>query len=55
MVKEDQLYFDHSIKPGALKTTNATKIVEIENFPQAIIDEAYKMRQEFKTDICEYN
>lgn len=47
-IKENQLLFDHSIKPGYLKTTNAIKIVEIENFPKEIIDEAYKMTNEFK-------
>lgn len=47
-ILENQLIFDHTIKPGSLKTTNAIKIVEIENFPKEIIDEAYKMTQEVK-------
>ena len=47
-IKENQLIFDHTIKAGSLKTTNAIKIVEIENFPKSIVDEAYKMTREFK-------
>lgn len=47
-IHENSLNFDHTIKPGFLKTTNAIKIAEIENFPQPIIDEAYKMTKEYK-------
>ncbi|MEO8820323.1 MAG: hypothetical protein ABI267_00380 [Ginsengibacter sp.] len=46
-IKENYLDFDHTIKPGYLKTTNAIKIIEIENYPQTIIDEAYKMTKEY--------
>ncbi len=47
-IKDNYLNFDHTIKPGFLKTTNAIKIIEIENYPQIIIDEAYKMTKEYK-------
>lgn len=47
-IHENSLNFDHTIKPGFLKTTNAIKIAEIENFPQLIIDQAYKMTKEYK-------
>lgn len=47
-IKDNYLDFDHTIKPGFLKTTNAIKIVEIENYPQTIIDEAYKMTKDYK-------
>ena len=47
-IKDNYLNFDHTIKPGSLKTTNAIKIIEIENYPQSIIDEAYKMTREYK-------
>lgn len=46
-IKENYLDFDHTIKPGYLKTTNAIKIIEIENYPQTIIDEANKMTKEY--------
>ena len=36
----NQLYFDHKIKEGGLKTKNAIKIVEMEGFPIEIIKEA---------------
>jgi DNA mismatch repair ATPase MutS len=51
-IKDDHLNFDHTIKAGALKTTNAIKIVEIENFPESIIEEAYKMTHELKPRSC---
>ena len=47
-IKDNYLNFDHTIKPGFLKTTNAIKIIEIENYPKIIIDEAYKMTKEYK-------
>jgi DNA mismatch repair ATPase MutS len=47
-IKDNYLNFDHTIKPGFLKTTNAIKIIEIENYPQTIINDAYKMTKEYK-------
>ncbi len=47
-IKDNYLKFDHTIKPGFLKTTNAIKIIEIEKYPQTIIDEAYRMTKEYK-------
>ena len=37
---DDQLHFDHKIKPGELTTRNAIRILEISNYPKDIIDEA---------------
>lgn len=51
IIKENYLDFDHTIKPGYLKTTNAIKIIEIENYPKIIIDEAYKMARDYKPEI----
>lgn len=48
-IKDDSLNFDHTIKPGALRTTNAIKILEIEKFPKSIVKEAYKMTIVLKT------
>lgn len=39
-VKEEELYFDHQIKTGPLKTRNAIKILKLMHFPSAIIKEA---------------
>ena len=47
-IQESSLNFDHTIKEGYLKTTNAIKIIEIENYPQSIIDEANKMTMEYE-------
>jgi DNA mismatch repair ATPase MutS len=47
-IKDNYLNFDHTIKSGFLKTTNAIKIIEIENYPQTIINDAYKMTKEYK-------
>jgi DNA mismatch repair ATPase MutS len=47
-IKDNYLKFDHTVKPGFLKTTNAIKIVEIEDYPKAIIDEAYKITRDYK-------
>jgi DNA mismatch repair ATPase MutS len=39
-VENNELIFDHKIKPGELKTRNAIKILELSSYPKAIIDEA---------------
>lgn len=47
-IQDDVLFFDHTIKPGFLKTTNAIKMVALEGFPKSIVDEAYEMAGQFK-------
>jgi len=44
-IHSNALLFDHRLKKGPLKTTNALKILEIANFPQEIIQEAQKIRR----------
>ncbi len=39
-IKNDKLLFDHLLKVGALRTRNAIKILELSNYPKAIITEA---------------
>ncbi len=39
-VANQALHFDHTIKPGQLKTRNAIKILELSNYPEAVIKEA---------------
>jgi hypothetical protein len=39
-IEEGELHFDHIIKPGPLKTTNAITLLEFANFPTDIITEA---------------
>lgn len=39
-IENGELYFDHKIKSGQLKTRNAIKLLELANYPKEIIDEA---------------
>ncbi|MFB6454098.1 hypothetical protein ACE38W_02415 [Chitinophaga sp. Hz27] len=39
-VIDEQLHFDHKLKPGQLTTRNAIKLLEISGYPKEIIDEA---------------
>jgi DNA mismatch repair ATPase MutS len=39
-VKNNELHFDHIIKPGQLRTRNAIKLLEFSNYPADIIKEA---------------
>ena len=39
-IEEGELYFDHKIKSGQLKTRNAIKLLELSNYPTEIINEA---------------
>ena len=36
-IQNENLHFDHKIKPGPLKTKNAIRILEISGFPNEII------------------
>ncbi len=47
-IQDNSLNFDHTIKPDFLKTTNAIKIVDIENSPKSIINDANKMIKEYR-------
>ncbi|MEJ7645544.1 MAG: DNA mismatch repair protein MutS [Chryseolinea sp.] len=40
VIEGDQLKFDHKLKAGILKTTNAIKILELSGYPVEIIEEA---------------
>lgn len=39
-IKNDQIYFDFKLKPGYLKTRNAIRILEINNYPKEVIEDA---------------
>jgi hypothetical protein len=39
-VENNELHFDHSIKSGQLRTSNAIKILELSNYPADVITEA---------------
>jgi len=39
-IENDKLIFDHKLKPGQLTSRNAIKILELSNYPAAIIAEA---------------
>jgi DNA mismatch repair ATPase MutS len=42
-IENNQLHFDHQLKPGALKTRNAIRILEILNYPKEITTEANRL------------
>jgi len=42
-VSEQSISFDYKIKKGKLKTRNAIKILEVNGYPQPLIDEARKL------------
>ena len=49
-IEGHQLQFDHTIKPGSLKTTNAIRIVEMEKYPKRVVEEAYEMAKKLRID-----
>jgi DNA mismatch repair ATPase MutS len=42
-LENDNLVFDHRLKPGPLKSRNAIKILSISNYPAEIIEEANRI------------
>jgi DNA mismatch repair ATPase MutS len=45
-IEQDELHFDHTIKPGQVKTRNAIKILELSDYPADIINEARQISLE---------
>lgn len=46
-VENNQLHFDHTLKPGPLKTMNAIRLLELGNFPEEITKEARSLSSGF--------
>ena len=44
-IENEELYFDHKLKQGKLKTRNAIKILELYKYPNEIISDARKTEQ----------
>jgi DNA mismatch repair ATPase MutS len=42
-IQDNQLFFDHLLKEGELKTRNAIRILEMSDYPEAIVEEAKKI------------
>jgi DNA mismatch repair ATPase MutS len=42
LIQNDDIYFDYKLKSGAIYTTNAIRILEINKYPKKIIEEAQK-------------
>ena len=45
-IENEELFFDHKLKSGELKTRNAIKILELYDYPAEIIKDARKTEQE---------
>lgn len=48
VIAENKITFDYKIKPGKLTTTNAIRILGLNQYPAEIIDEALRLSQELK-------
>ncbi|MBK5208296.1 MAG: DNA mismatch repair protein MutS, partial [Flavobacteriaceae bacterium] len=54
-IENDELYFDHKLKAGKLKTRNAIKILELYKYPAEIITDARKTEQNHFTNNAHKN
>jgi len=48
-IENDKLNFDHTIKPGQVKTRNAIRLLELSNYPVDIINEARQISTTLRT------
>ncbi|WP_223269259.1 MULTISPECIES: MutS-related protein [unclassified Polaribacter] len=46
-IEDHELFFDHKLKKGSLKTRNALKILELYKYPSSIITEAKKVEKNY--------
>ncbi|MEM7108343.1 MAG: DNA mismatch repair protein MutS [Bacteroidota bacterium] len=49
IIENNKLHFDHTIKPGALKTRNAIKLLELAEYPTEVLDEAKRISALYKS------
>ena len=47
-IQEQQIHFDYKLKSGNLTTTNAIRILEINDYPEDVTDEAKKISSEMR-------
>jgi len=48
-VYENELHFDHHLKKGPLKTSNALRLLELSGYPEKVISEARKLTSTLKS------
>ena len=48
VIQDNDILFDYKIKPGKLTTTNAIRILELNNYPREVIDEAIRLSRQIK-------
>nr|WP_295928267.1 DNA mismatch repair protein MutS [uncultured Dyadobacter sp.] len=48
LIEENKITFDYKIKPGKLTTTNAIRILSLNQYPAEIVEEALRLSQELK-------
>jgi DNA mismatch repair ATPase MutS len=46
-MENNELFFDHKIKKGSLKTRNALKILALYNYPSEIVAAAKKVERNY--------
>ena len=51
VIKDGQLHFDYKIKEGRLQTSNAIGILEINNYPKEIVDDAKALIISFQQNV----
>ncbi|KQS28334.1 DNA mismatch repair protein MutS [Dyadobacter sp. Leaf189] len=49
VIDQNDIHFDYKIKPGKLTTTNAIRILELNHYPAAVIEEAHHLSQKLKS------
>lgn len=55
VVKNDQIAFDYKLKEGTLKTRNAIRILELNAYPQEVIQEAKALAQGLTNSVMDIN
>ena len=48
VIQDNDILFDYKIKSGKLTTTNAIRILELNNYPREVIDEAIRLARQIK-------
>lgn len=48
VIRDDKILFDYKIKPGNLTTTNAIRILSLNDYPQEVVDEAVHLSDKIK-------
>ncbi|RFM27955.1 MutS-related protein [Deminuibacter soli] len=55
IIRDNQLVFDHVLKTGPLTRSNAIRLLQLNGYPESVVQEAQQITDKLKTDLIRAN